>query len=335
MALKVQMYSFKGGAGRTVSTANIARVVSAEQERRVLAIDLDIESAGLSVLFDVDEAVEERKMGAIQDILRGSFERASSSDRENASDDRTRDSVGTIRTEDDVEVFGKGTAAFLSAVWPRVHVSPEAYPNLTVIPARRILTSVKEPSDLEQMNERFEQLLIHVQRMANAPDVIFFDSASGIQNTAMLGLENCDVLMMFVRWSRQFVQGTKQFLRELARHPTGLKKLARVIVVPTAVPTNTRAAGTAIHAFRQELEQAVSAANLRAENHLRKRRDWILLLADGIPDAEELRWDDRIIGGSEDDDASGSSLKGVLTAYRQLANVLLEQRAMARRVAVQ
>src|SRR5687767_604595 len=75
MALKVLMYSFKGGAGRTVSTANIARVMAIESGRRVAVIDLDVESAGLSVLFKIDRKVENGECGTIQDILRGFFQR--------------------------------------------------------------------------------------------------------------------------------------------------------------------------------------------------------------------------------------------------------------------
>jgi MinD-like ATPase involved in chromosome partitioning or flagellar assembly len=330
MALKVQMYSFKGGAGRTVSTANIARIISAERGQRVLAIDLDIESAGLSVLFGIDELVEERKLGAIQDILRGSFEAPAEDDRITSERDGD-DSHESPPSEENIEVFSMGAAAFFKSVWPRVNVQPSAYPNLTIIPARRIVTSSREPSTLYNMNKRFEQLLINVQRIANAPEIIFFDSASGIQNTAVLGLENCDVLVMFVRWSRQFVQGTKQFLRELAKHSTGLHKLTRVLVVPTAVPTSSAATG-AVRQFRAELEQSITAANLSAENHLRKSRDWIMLLPDGIPDAEELRWDDRVLNGAELDDTSPTPLHAVMTAYRHLAQVLVDERIGARRV---
>lgn len=324
MALKVQMYSFKGGAGRTVSTANIARVLSTEKGRRVLAIDLDIESAGLSVLFGIDDKVEEREMGAIQDILRGSFERRP----DHVNDSEREDAA--VPFQDDARVFSMGAGTFFKSVWPRVHARLDDYPNLTMIPARRILTSAKEASHLSQMTERFEQLLIHVQRMPNAPEIIFFDSASGIQNTAMLGLENCDVLMMFVRWSRQFVQGTKQFLRELAEHPSGLDKVARVIVVPTAVPTRSPAAADVIVKFRKDLDGAVSAANLRAENHLRKSRDWIVLLPEGIPDAEEMRWDDRILTAADTDGKEGSDLYRVMAAYRGIAERLAGERTAKR-----
>ena len=73
MAYKVSMYSFKGGAGRTVTTANVARILSAERRKRVTVMDLDVESAGLSVLFGVDRKVESGECSTIQDVLRGFY----------------------------------------------------------------------------------------------------------------------------------------------------------------------------------------------------------------------------------------------------------------------
>jgi MinD-like ATPase involved in chromosome partitioning or flagellar assembly len=331
MALKVQMYSFKGGAGRTVSTANIARVLASERKRRVLAIDMDVESAGLSVLFDVDDEVESRHHGAIQDILRGFFERRR--DEEEADfDHRTYATRGDDDEVYDEEVFGMGRNAFFKNVWPRVHIRPVRFPDVLLIPARRILTSSKESSAFHDMNQRFEQLLIHLQRDPEGPEFILFDSASGIQNTAILGLENCDVLVVFVRWSRQFIRGTKQFLTELVRHPSGLTKLTRVILVPTAVPRTltSKAMADGVRDYTFDLQKKIASSNLDAFNRLGKPRNWIMLVSEGIPDADELRWDDRIISENDPTAGPGSDLHDVLISYRQLADLLIEQQPRSR-----
>src|SRR5258707_3708857 len=71
MALRVLMYSFKGGAGRTVTTANVGYNLASALARRVLIIDLDMESAGAAVLFGTDGSLERStETLSIQDILR-------------------------------------------------------------------------------------------------------------------------------------------------------------------------------------------------------------------------------------------------------------------------
>ncbi len=51
----ISFYSFKGGAGRTVCTANFAgtyaRHIKATPERPILLMDMDLDSAGLTILL--------------------------------------------------------------------------------------------------------------------------------------------------------------------------------------------------------------------------------------------------------------------------------------------
>lgn len=107
----VLMYSFKGGSGRTVTTANVAYLLASEFHKRVLVIDLDVESAGSSVLFGVEKEVHEGKIWAIDDVLRG-------------------------------KEFALHRADFESALWPRMHKRVFEAPSggsLDVLPARIVL----------------------------------------------------------------------------------------------------------------------------------------------------------------------------------------------------
>ena len=50
----VSIHSFRGGTGKSNTTANLAAFI-AEADKRVAVIDTDIQSPGIHVLFGLDE----------------------------------------------------------------------------------------------------------------------------------------------------------------------------------------------------------------------------------------------------------------------------------------
>ena len=63
----VSIHSFRGGTGKSNTTANLAEQV-ALRDKRVGVVDTDIQSPGIHVLFGLDE----QKMGkTINDYLHG------------------------------------------------------------------------------------------------------------------------------------------------------------------------------------------------------------------------------------------------------------------------
>src|SRR3954467_3752656 len=173
MALKVLMYSFKGGAGRTVSTANIARLLAVESGRRVAAIDLDVESAGLSVLFKVDRKVETGECGTIQDILRGFFQNKKSVTAEERPDDAQGEDLLDKKT---TAVREETTVSFarpkLPEVWNRIHLPSSHSDRLTIVPSRRILDSRREGGPNRETGRRFGDFLINLQAWSEGPEII-------------------------------------------------------------------------------------------------------------------------------------------------------------------
>jgi MinD-like ATPase involved in chromosome partitioning or flagellar assembly len=300
------MYSFKGGAGRTVTAANIARILSVERRKRVTVMDLDVESAGLSVLFGVDRKVESGECSTIQDVLRGFYAPESPG--------APPDSINMSKPE-------------FPETWRRIHVVPEGLNDIAVVPSRRILSESNEAGADRITGRKFVDLLIGLDELPDGPDFILFDSASGIQNTALLPLNNCDVLMVFFRWSRQFVRGTLQFLSWLTefRNNGGLRRLSRIIVVPTAVPLIAPRADVAgdVEARRADLANRVHQCNVDA-----RADDWIVV-GPPIPEADAMKWDDCIIG--HDTNVTESELLAVVNAYRSLADMLVTERDQRRR----
>ena len=67
MSKIVSVHSFRGGTGKSNTTANLATLVAA-QGRRVGVVDTDIASPGIHVLFGLDE---DKMVHSLNDYLWG------------------------------------------------------------------------------------------------------------------------------------------------------------------------------------------------------------------------------------------------------------------------
>lgn len=331
MSLKVLMYSFKGGAGRTVSTANIAYALAKEKQKRVLVIDLDVESAGSSVLFEVDDDVERGDCWAIQDVLRGYYV---------ASTPAATKKQGMLATQENESArvsINLNVKDFETRVWPKLHfqvwpAATESTPEssggyLKFMPARRMLYSPEEVTGGLSATSSFQFLLKRIEALAAAPDIILLDSASGLQNTAMMGFAAANALMIFARWTRQFVKGTIQFVDEYVLSAVG-RRLEAVLFVPTAVP-RAQPSGKLLEELekrRSTLEGHIWRANHDATRLFGKPEGWIRM-APAIGEADGLKWDDKILLHEGDEYIDKSHLHAVLTDYRALADLLADMSA--------
>ena len=68
MSKIISIHSFRGGTGKSNTTANLATILAMEG-RRVGVIDTDIQSPGIHVLFGLDE--DDMEGGALNDYLHG------------------------------------------------------------------------------------------------------------------------------------------------------------------------------------------------------------------------------------------------------------------------
>ncbi len=64
MSQIISVHSFRGGTGKSNTTANIAALLALEG-RRVGVIDTDIQSPGIHILFGLDEAEMRYALNAI------------------------------------------------------------------------------------------------------------------------------------------------------------------------------------------------------------------------------------------------------------------------------
>lgn len=306
---KLMMYSFKGGAGRTVTTANVAYILASELGRRVLVIDMDVESAGTSLVFDLDRAVREGGCRTVQDILRGYSE------------------VVGLDGEIKRESIGLHPSAFEQVTWPRIHrdVPVTGKGSLKVIPGQVILRGKDDAkSQFETGKSNFDKLLFRLDGMVEgAPQIVMYDSSSGQQETASIGLDSCQILVVFVRWSRQFIIGTTRLLEDYVADRAATK-IKRVFIVPTAVPQQkpTGVLGEQLDRRERQFRDDISLINDSAQKNFDAKADWIELLPP-IYECDALKWDERVflMAPSEKCDAS---VEQVLQDYRTLARRLAE-----------
>ncbi|UZQ53995.1 MinD/ParA family protein [Trichothermofontia sichuanensis B231] len=172
MAKIVSVHSFRGGTGKSNSTANIASTI-ARHGHRVAIVDTDIQSPGIHVLFGFDEEKIER---SLNDYLWG---RCAISD----------------------------TAYDVSEVLRRHHSPTQPGGKIFLIPsslkAGEIARVLREGYDVGLLNDGFQELIENL-----ALDYLFIDTHPGLNEETLLSITISDILLLILRPDRQDFQGT-------------------------------------------------------------------------------------------------------------------------------
>ena len=208
---KICFYSFKGGAGRTVCTANIAATLSqrmgATRAHPTLLLDLDLDSAGLTILLGQQKQFEDSKWSTnklLQDEL--------------ALDvDPIREEFFSKHMVDVSRELGAapGTVRFIGG-----EIKGAAS------------QSVPEGRALDLMLDFIDRCV------ENGNKGLIIDSASGWQPTAMLSHFLADVVVYCCRLTHQFIDGTKLQLEKFVELCEGRGRVPRIVLLPVAVPPN-------------------------------------------------------------------------------------------------
>lgn len=193
----VSVHSFRGGTGKSNTTANLA-AHAALAGKRVAMVDTDIQSPGIHVLFGLDEA----KMGrTLNDFLHGKC-----SIREVAFNigEKAADSEGRAK------LAGK---------------------NLWLLPSsirgREISQILREGYDVNRLNEGFQTIIKELQL-----DYLFIDTHPGLNEETLLSIAISDVLIIILRPDNQDFQGTAVTV-DIAR---SLDVPNLILVVNKAIP---------------------------------------------------------------------------------------------------
>ncbi len=180
MSKIISTHSFRGGTGKSNTTANLA-VLVARAGFRVGIIDTDIQSPGVHVLFRVKEGDFEH---SLNDYLWGKCRI------EQAAFDVTARAIGTV-TDD--------------AQRPRLFLIPSS---LNTGEIARIL---REGYDVALLNDGLQDLLKRLDL-----DYLFIDTHPGVNEETLLSIAISDLLVLILRPDQQDFQGTAVTV-ELAR----------------------------------------------------------------------------------------------------------------------
>jgi MinD-like ATPase involved in chromosome partitioning or flagellar assembly len=169
----VSIHSFRGGTGKSNTTANLA-AQAALADKRVAVVDTDIQSPGIHVLFGLDET----SMGkTLNDFLHGTCE---------IKDVAFPVGEKAINEEGRKKLAGK---------------------NLWLIPSsirgREISRVLREGYDVGRLNEGLQTLMSALNL-----DYLFIDTHPGLNEETLLSIAISDILIIILRPDNQDFQGT-------------------------------------------------------------------------------------------------------------------------------
>ena len=199
MTKVVSTHSYRGGTGKSNTTANMAAEL-AKRGRRVAIVDTDIQSPGIHVLFNVDQQALRL---TLNDYLWGRC--------------RVEETAVDV-TSAIVDEAGHALAAPRSAV--------------LLVPASaragEIARVLKEGYDVSLLNDGFRDLSERLEL-----DYLLIDTHPGVNEETLLSIAVSDTLILILRPDYQDYQGTSVTL-ELARR---LDVPQLMLVVNKALPS--------------------------------------------------------------------------------------------------
>lgn len=271
------MYSYKGGAGRTVCTANVASILAMEHGKRVVCIDMDMEGAGLSVVFGIQDRLNEKGRKCVQDIF----------------------GVERMKSPED----------FQSAWWPQIHIDLGAELRLDGMAGKLLVVPAAFAARMVEWTDQVEHVMLQFLRNIRdlvQPDIILIDSASGLQDWACLTMECSDSMALFFRWNKQFLEGTIRVVNFIINNEIFAND---ILLVPSAVPE--------IAESEDRYQAILEASTTRLDMETGVAKNPKLSRLTGIREAVGLKWEERLLNLADDrepdEDAALEDLRALAT----------------------
>jgi septum site-determining protein MinD len=172
----VSIHSFRGGTGKSNTTANLA-AQAALAGKRVGVVDTDIQSPGIHVLFGLDE----NSMGrTLNDFLHGNCP--------------IKDVAFSVGGNVEADKNSEGRKQLAGT-------------NLWLIPSsirgREISRVLREGYDVNRLNEGLQTLITDLDL-----DYLFIDTHPGLNEETLLSIAISDILLIILRPDNQDFQGT-------------------------------------------------------------------------------------------------------------------------------
>lgn len=224
---RIVFYGLKGGVGRSTALAMVAYGL-AREGKRVLLLDFDLESPGLSGLLLPPERVAE--FGLVDWFVEDAVGQGDSVLRSLVSSSPLADTTfGAIRV---ASAMGQGETAYLSKL-ARVYAdvpSREGRPGLQRFAARM-------------------QYVVQQLEAQEQPDVVLIDSRAGLHDVAAISITSlADTALLFATDGAQNWLGYEQLFAHWQHRPEVCKQVReRLAIVQALAPKSNREARS--HAF--------------------------------------------------------------------------------------
>jgi septum site-determining protein MinD len=169
MAQLISVHSFRGGTGKSNTTANVATLLAGEG-LKVGIVDLDIQSPGIHVIFGFDQDLAMKH--SLNDYLWGDCE--------------LRDAAHDVTPRPNGELSG------------RVWLVPSS---MRPVEIARVM---QEGYDVNRLNEGFRRLVADLSL-----DVLLLDTHPGINEETLLSIAMSNTLVIVLRPDQQDYEGTR------------------------------------------------------------------------------------------------------------------------------
>jgi cellulose biosynthesis protein BcsQ len=225
--ITITSFSYKGGAGRTVASSNIAAALASRQPRaavkqaldfKVALIDLDVFSAGTHRVFEISNKEIREHGTCVQDYLLDEISPA-----------KYVEDGGIRMTDPLMQSFvGRGARACREdfTLFP-------ASPN----PDKRFTVQKYHENNLANLQYHLEEAGF---------DYMVIDGESGTRAMADIAVRLADVVLMFFRLTWQHVEGTLAAMKSFLEKP----EPPSFYLIPTCVPLVAREDG--VYQFEPE-----------------------------------------------------------------------------------
>jgi len=289
----ISLYSFKGGAGRTLCTANLvgllAHEIGATQDAPIVLLDMDLDSAGLTIMLEQADAVGKRSLN-MSKLMSG---KTSLKGDEN---------IVQLKKEGLVDISAEVDAPTGSVLF--IGAEPVGH---------------KAEPGKASMGDSMVALLEAFY--ACQVSAVVMDCASGLQPVADLARQLSKLIVYCCRLTGQFLWGTNMELKLFVRN-SAVDERPNILILPVAIPDPKDN-----KTFQNHFEVAMFELG-RLEMDLSILAN-TFLFRNGICEVQLFKWDEKVLSLVEKSGELSSDENSALTSFRQLATKVVEMSGLA------
>ncbi len=227
---RIVFYGLKGGVGRSTALAMLAYHL-AQDGKRVLLIDFDLESPGLSGLLLPPERVA--ACGLVDWFVEDAVGQGDLVIGDLLSDSPLADNAaGSIRV---AAAMGNGEQSYMSKL-------------------ARVYADIPSPSGPQRFAQRMERI-VQTLEQRERPDLVLIDSRAGLHDVAAVAISRLATLaLLFATDSEHSWQGYGQLFKHWNQHPDVLRSIRERLAIVQALFPESDQAKRAEHFLQRSYE---------------------------------------------------------------------------------